>query len=400
MEVFVARHPIFDEHKDVYGYELGFRSGFVTYYEALEKDKSAVDLMAFVNFGELTDGKKGFVKFPRNLLAMGFPVLFSSDAMTAGVPGTIDGDPQILAQCRELKSCGYTLAITDFRHEYLDSPLLEFADIAEIDFPETPAAQRPELCRQLSERGIRSLARQVETSEEFDQAVSWGYSYFHGPFFTKPVTRPDNEIAAGKLTYLRLLREVNSPALSYDEIADLVEQDVALTYKLLRFMNSAWFGLRFEVRSVKHALVLLGPKEIRRWVALAAVRSTGEDKPYELLVRSLTRAKAAEQIALLTDLKNKAPELFLMGMFSLIDALTDNPMSAVLAELPLKEAVKEILLEDSGPYKAIHDTLTSYEQGDWELFSTSVEGLGIDENALPPLFRASTKWANDALAEM
>jgi len=400
MEVFVARHPVFDAQKEVYGYELDFRSGFDSYYEALESDTSSLDLMAFVNFAELTDGKKGFISFPRNLLLMDFPVLFGSESMITCVPAEVDDDEEILSRCRSLKEFGYPVAIDDFTIAHLEGPLLELADMVRIDFAATTPEQREAIRQQLAAGPVQAVARNVETADEFDQAARWGYSYFHGEFFTKPVVRVDEEISANKLTYLQLLREVNNPALSYDEIAALVEQDVALTYKLLRFMNSAWFGLKFEVSSVKHALVLLGPKEIRRWVSLVAVRSTGDDKPLELLVRSLARAKAAEQIGLAVQMEKEASELFLMGMFSLMDALADKPMKEVLEKLPLKEDIKAALLGGTGAYRNVHQAVVSYEQGQWDRFAAAAEALKLDEQQVPELMRKSTVWARQALQEI
>ncbi|MGB2820222.1 MAG: HDOD domain-containing protein [Phycisphaerae bacterium] len=400
MEVFVARQPVFNGQKEVYGYQLSFRSRFESYYRALEANKSDADLMAFVNFGELTVGKKGFVNFSRDLLLMEFPILFPNDATVAMIPGGINSDEDALARCRELKQYGYTLAINDFGSQLLDSPFLDVADIAVVDFAKTPADERQVICEGLSDRRIAVLAGNVETAEDFDQAASWGYSYFQGEFFARPIVRPDQEIAANKLTYLQLLREVNSAALSYDDIASLVEQDVALTYKLLRFMNSAWFGLKFEVNSVRHALVLLGPKEIKRWVSLVAVRSTGDDKPEELLVRSLTRAKASEQIGILADMESQASELFLMGMFSVMDALADKPMGEVLEKLPLTEDIKNALLGTTGTFRDVYEAVLCYERGDWEDLSAAVAALKLDEEKVPELFRESLKWATDALKEI
>lgn len=398
MEVFVARHPIFDGAKQVFGYELEFRSGFEAYYGALA-ERDTVDLMAFVNFGELTAGKMGFINFPRDLLAIHFPILFSRDSMIAGISAQTEPDKEILSRCGELTDLGYTLAIYDFGPDQLDSPFLDLVKMVEVDFAATPAEKRSTICRQVCDRGIQAIARNLETLEEYDEAVRSGYSYFEGEFFTKPVAKPGKRIAANKLTYMQLIRKVNSPALEYQEVASLIERDVSMTYKLLKFMNSAWFGLRFEVRSVQHALVLLGPKEIRRWVSLVAVRSAGEDKPDELILRSLTRAKAAEQVGQLVGKKKEASELFLMGMFSVIDALTDTPMERALNELPLKEEVKAALLGTDGDYRAIYDVVVSYERGDWDLFSRTAEKLGIEEQVIPELFREALKWASQAFRE-
>ena len=400
MEVFVARQPIFDKDREVFGYELSFRSGFETYYQALQSDTSDVDLLAYVNFGEWTAGKKGFVSFPKELLLMELPILFPSDATVVVLPEPTDPVDETLQRCRELKDYDYTLAIEGPVARLLDNAYLDVADLAIVDFAKTSVEDRQGVYEQLQAKGKKALAQNVETAEEFSQAAAWGYAYFHGEFFARPVVRADQEIAANKLTYLQLLREVNGAALSYDEIAALVEQDVALTYKLLRFMNSAWFGLKFEVNSVRHALVLLGPKEIKRWVSLVAVRSTGEDKPQELLIRSLTRAKASEQIGMLVGMDNHASELFLMGMFSVMDALADKPMDEILQRLPLSEDIKSALLKGEGAYRDVYRAVLAYERGEWDELANAAGVLKLEETELPELYRSALKWAADALAEM
>ena len=397
MEVFVTRQPVFDKHKEVHGYELLFRAGFESYYDALDGDRATVDLMAFVNFSELTDGKRGFVKFPRNLLLKEFPALLPSEMVTVGIGEEIEADEEILATCGRLKAAGCGLAMENFTLQRRDSPFLEFADMVKVDFTTTPIVERMAICEQLGSTGVAMTARKVATADEFDQAVEWGYSYFHGSFFSKPVIRPDKEISANKLVHLRVLNEVNQPELPYDKLEDLIKQDVALTYKLLRFMNSVWFGLRYEVKSIKHALVLLGPKEVKKWASLVVVGGTAEDKPRELLRCSLTRAKAAEQLAPLIDMKAVAPDLFLMGMFSVIDALMDAPMACVLDQLPVSKHIKTALIPGEGPFRPVLDTIVAYEQGEWERFATQAAALRLDETIVPELFRNSLKWANNAL---
>jgi EAL and modified HD-GYP domain-containing signal transduction protein len=400
MEVFVARHPVFDRQMESYGYELDFREGFDTYYEALDSDTAAVDFMAFVNFGELADGKRGFVNFTRSLLLKGFPVLLPKETMTAGLPADIECDDAVVSACRKLKEYGFSLALNHFTLKQINSPLLGFVDMVKVDFAGQAPAVRQEICDALESTGVKLLAMNVQTIEEFDQAVSWGYSYFHGDFFSKPVARADKEISANKLTALRVLNEVNAPELPYDEIESLIKQDVSMTYKLLRFMNSAWFGLRYEVRSIKHALIMLGPKEVKRWVCLFVVRNTGEDKPRELLVRALTRARVAEHVAPLMGMDDQSSELFLMGMFSMIDALTDTPLDEVLKGLPLTDDIKNALLGTQGQYRLVLEVLLAYEKGNWQQLSHLCAQIQVKESVLPEIFRESLRWATHCLDEL
>ena len=397
MEVFATRQAIFNEKKEVYGYELLFRAGFESYYDTLDGDKAAVDMMAFVNFSELTDGKRGFATFPRNLLLKDFPAMLPCDMVTIGIDADIDLDEELLATFRTLKEAGCRLAIENFTLDQIASPLVELADVVKVDFSTTTVIDRLAITEQLAKSDVKLLARKVSTAEEFDQAVEWGYSYFHGSFVNKPVIRPDKEISTNKLVHLQVLNEVNRPELPYEKLEDLIKKDVSLTYKLLRFMNSVWFGLRYEVKSIKHALVLLGPKEVKKWASLVVVGGTADDKPRELLRCSLARAKVAEQIAPLIGKKAVASDLFLMGMFSVIDALMDVPMANVLSQLPLSENIMTALIEGKGPFRPVLDLVVAYEQAEWEAFSSQAALLELDEAVVPELFRDALKWANNAL---
>ncbi|MFW6062403.1 MAG: EAL and HDOD domain-containing protein [Planctomycetota bacterium] len=401
MEVFAARHPIFDAQQEVYGYELQFRQGFDEYYDQLESDTAAVDFMAFVNFGELVDGKVGLVPFTRNLVMKGFPALLPQESMITGVSAADGGDGPFLTALEKLsRKYGYRLALTGATPQRLANGLVDLLDIVDVDFQQTDESQQQGVIERIRDAKAEALARNLTTAEEFEKALQLGYVYFQGDFFTKPVIKPGKKVSSEKINYVRLLNQVNSRDLSYDQIEEVIKQDVALTYKLLQFMNSAWFGLRYEIHSVKHALVMLGPQEIRRWVSVVAVRNVGDDKPRELLVRSLTRARVAERLGTVAKVPGEASDLFLLGMFSLIDALTDLPMEQVLEDLPLDEQVKAALLGTGGQFAAVFDVITSYESGAWDEFAYAARSLQLEENAVPALFREGVTWANQALAEL
>ena len=403
MEVFVARKPIFDASKVVYGYELQFKSDFDTYYDTLcennKKDKTNVDFMAFVNYGELTNHKPGFVNFSESLLLKDFPRLLPRERLAVGLP-TLTGQAsqELLETCQGLKNDGYDMFINIDSVESIDNPLIGFVKFAKVDFSKVPEDQRLPILEKLKYKLISGIAYNVEAISESENALKWGYPFFHGEFSSKPVVDTDNAIKNSKLAYFRILQEVNRPELSYDQIARIIKHDVALTYKLLRFINSSWFGLKYEIHSIKHALVLLGPKEIKKWAALVAMSNTGEDKPKELLQRALSRARAAELIAQKIDMTKQAPELFLMGMFSLIDALTDTPMSTALESIPLNDRIRTTLLGDGDRmYAEIFQALLAYEDGDWSTLSRLATELNIDEFLFPKYFREAWTWATNAL---
>jgi EAL and modified HD-GYP domain-containing signal transduction protein len=402
VSVFVARQPVFDRTKEVYGYELLFRAGLENCYDPPDADQSTLDVISnsflVIGLDDLTDGKKGFINFTRNLLMNNVPSLLPKDSVVVEILEGIQPDEEILAACRKLKTSGYLLAMDDFVLAHRDSPFIQLADIVKVDFLGTSAEERKLISKYLTGKGVRVLAEKVEAVDEFDQALEMGYTYFQGYFFSKPVVRAGAKLSGNKLAYLRLLNEINKPDISYDDIEVFIKQDLSLTYKLLQFINSAWFGLKREIDSIKHALVLLGPKEIRKWFALVALRHMATDKPQELMLRSITRARLAEGMGPLVGMRDRGSELFLMGMFSVLDALMDVPMKDVLAKLPLNEEVKGALLGQPGRFRHVFDLMLSYEKGQWDDFSRHAEELQLDEELIPQLYTDALRWASQAFA--
>lgn len=402
MSVFVARQPIFDRNKKLYGYELLFRAGVEECYHAHDGDKSTLEVVSnsflVIGFDDLTGGGRGFINFTPTLLKQEVPKLLPEDRVVVEVLEDPEPDEETLQACRRLKDAGFTLAMDDFAVRHRDTPMVKLADIAKVDFRENNAEEQADLCGYLASQGIAPLAEKVETIDEFQQAFQLGYTYFQGYFFSKPIVQSGKRIAGNKLAYLRLLNEINKPDISYEQLEGLFKQDVSLTYKLLRFINSAWFGLSREVTSIKHALVLLGPKEVRKWFALVALRHMADDKPQELILRGMTRARLAEGIGPLVGMEEQTSELFLMGMFSVLDALTDLPMSEALSKLPLGEQIRSCLLGDEGPFRPVYDTMVSYEKGQWDRFSRHAASLQLNEEAVPQLYTESLRWTGEAFA--
>ncbi|MFP4106027.1 MAG: EAL and HDOD domain-containing protein [Phycisphaerae bacterium] len=400
MEIFVSRRPVFDARKDTLGYDLDFRSEFEEYYEALGEDKSSTEFMAFVNFGELVDGRRGYVSFSRSLLLDEFPLMLPQDTLAVGIPCQAETDPQLLRVCRELREDGYILGLDGFTPDCLDNPLLDIATFARVDYPSFQEDEHRRICEMLKKRNLRPIAMNVDNNPAFDTAIEMGYELFEGEFFSKPVETPDKDIAANKMTYLNLLKEINRPEISYDDITTLLKQDVALTYKLLRFMNSAWFGLKYEINSVKHALIMLGPREIRRWISVVVITNTGVDKPEELLLRSLTRARVAEVLAPHMRMDDLSSELFLLGMFSVIDALVDRPIDSVMEDIPLNKAIRDALVDGTGAFADVLKLIVAYEHGNWDEFSVAAKRLNLEEEKVPTAFRAGLQWGMQAMAQI
>jgi c-di-GMP-related signal transduction protein len=401
MENFVARQPIFDRDLNVFAYELLFRSGFGNFYGAFDADRASSDVLTgsfmVVGLEELTSGKRASINFTRNLLLNQVATLFPSDLLLIEVQENVDPAPEVVEACKDLKRAGYRLILDDFCPLSAGNRLLEIVDIVKVDFAKIQPSDRELVPLMGNCRQARFLAEKVETVEEFNQALDWDYSYFQGYFFSRPVIHASNVIPGSKLVYLRLLDEINKGDADFGALESMIRHDVSLSYKLLRFMNSAHFSLSQRIKSIKHALSLLGLREVKKWISLTALTGLASDKPEELIVSSLIRARLCEQLALRVGLGDRSSELFLVGMFSLIDAITGRPMSEMLGNLPLTEETKIALMGGENACREVYDTLITYEKGQWEAFAECAARLGINEDDLPVLYRDAVRWVNQVL---
>lgn len=392
---------------NVYGYDMNFRFGLEAELAAaagLGCDLTRIDFWRALGFDVILGLGRGCVTFSRDLLLQGMPIMFPADALVVGVRGVLRGDRELIDACRQLKDFGYELGyeldLVEFTVDQMSSPFLDLADIVRVSTAGMTRKKQAAVCADLTQRDVRPLASDVATPEQYEEAHEAGFWYFQGEFFREPALAPGRELPLLKAHHLALLREVNKPQIAYDELADLVKTDVVMTYRLLRFMNSAWYGLRQTVNSVRHALVLLGPQEIKLWVSLLVVRGLGEDKPRELFRQCLIRAKTAEAIAPLVGMGSQASELFLMGMFSLVEALSNVPLARVLEALPLNHDIIAALQAQRGPFALVYALIRQYEWGHWKRMSECAAALNLNENVLPALFGTAAQWADNALSSM
>ena len=324
MDIFVARQPIFNQQQEVYAYELLYRSGINKFYSCLDGDQASSEVITnsflLIGLETLTRGKKAFINFTKNLLEDEVAILLPQEHIVIEILQDIEPDEKTLQACKKLKEMGYRLALDDFVYDDKFIPLIELADIIKVDFLTTDEEERGALVQRIGLQKNSFLAEKVETREDFVQAVEMGYSYFQGYFFSKPLIVASRDIPSFKLTYIKILQEIHKPEIDFDQLEKLIKTDVSLSYKLLKFINSLAFGFYSEIRSIKQALTILGEKEIRKWLSLISLQSVGKNKPDELMITALCRARFCELIASRVGLGDRSSDLFLLGMFSVIDA--------------------------------------------------------------------------------
>jgi c-di-GMP-related signal transduction protein len=399
MDVYVARQPIFNKQKKVIGYELLYRSGLQNFFDHNDGDRATSDVItnsfSVIGLEVLTGGKRAFINFTENLLKSDIASILPPDLIAVEILEDIRPDKEIIEICKKLKRLSYILVLDDFVAIEQITPLIEFADIIKVDFLKTNVDQRKQLIKDVGTDHVKFLAEKVETEEEFSMAAEMGYSYFQGYFFSKPTIYKGRDLPSYKLNYLRIIQEVNQPEISFNQLEAIIKQDLSLSYKLLRLINSAAFGFNTKITSIKYALVLLGIKEFVRWITVIALRGMGDDKPDELIVASLIRAKYAENLAPKLGLYEQASDLFLMGLFSLMDALLDRPIGEILNELPISPAVKGAILgTEKNIFRNVYELVVAYEQGLMTQLDNKNKLLGIEESELARLYINSIHWVN------
>ena len=402
LEAFIARQPVFDRQKRVYGYELLFRSGIANVFDHADGDQASVQVIGhsqLFGLSQLTGGKRAFINFTRDTLVQGYATVLPADAIVVEILEDVPPDDDVIAASRQLKAAGYVLALDDFLVQEVESPLVRLADIIKVDFRATPPEARQALGERLRAARVQLLAEKVETAGEFEEAAAAGYAYFQGYFFSEPVILSQQDIPAFKLTHLELLREVNRAVLDRERVEALIKREVALLYKLLRLLNSAVLGLRRRVDSVAHALAILGDVAIRKWLSIITLGTVASDRPLELAVQSVVRGSFCESLAAGAGLAGRASDLFLLGLFSLLDAMIGRPLHEILEGIAVAEDVRRALLGDPNPLRAVYLCATAYERGDWSSFSQHARQLGLDERTVPALYLQSLEHATAVTAD-
>jgi c-di-GMP-related signal transduction protein len=404
MDVFVARQPIFDRQRELYGYGLLYRSeAGQSAFDGTDRVTATIQVIAnallAIGLENLLSNKKAFINFDRSLLLGGLHSVLPPEILVIEILESVEADAEVLALCRRLREQGYAFALSDFVPDSRREALARMAKLIKVDMPATPRADQERLLQTYRPLGIAMLAEKVETQEQFEWALGAGYDYFQGYFFARPATVRGRRIPAAKLTCLLLLAEVQRMEPDAARLGTLISGDVWLSYSLLLYVNSSFFLHGAEIRSIDQALDVLGEEGIRHWAVLAASPMMAKDKPGELVTLSVVRARFCERIASLARI---APLHLasLMGLFSLLDGLTDLPLREALAKVHAAPAITAALTGTApagDPYRSVYDLVRRYEAGDWNAVTALAATLDIKPSHITEAYAESTFWAQQAL---
>lgn len=394
---FLARQPILTAEKKIFGYEILSRSGPENVFQPLPGEAihvNAMDELFLMGLKQMTNGLPAFVNCSREFLLRDYLELLPQDSVVGEILETVKPEAEVVAACRRMKGKGYRIALDD----YQDSPdmecLFEFTDFVKIDFLATSLDEQARLGEKFRQLKIPLIAEKVETLEQFQRGIRMGYKFFQGYFFCRPQMVERRGVPANKLIYMRLLETLARPSIDMKAVIAMLKQEMSLSYRLMRYLNSPAFSMCVEVHSIPHALTLLGENATRRWLSLVCLSALGGDESFETIKMALIRARFCELLAEKIGMPENAEDLFLVGLLSVMDALLGMPMREVLASMPLAKDVSGALLGRQCRLRPVFDVVLDYESGTWEQLVVSARAARINENFVPDLYLRSVTWVD------
>jgi EAL and modified HD-GYP domain-containing signal transduction protein len=388
----MSRQPIYSAEMAVLGYELLFRDSEVNRASFSDGDQATAEVISntFMDIGlqELVGQDLAFINFGRNLLMGNFCESLPSERVVLELLESVEPDDALLKRLAQLKAAGYRIALDDFVCADSSCRLLESAHFVKLDMIACDQEMIERSVAIIKKFPIQLIAEKVETREQFQLCRSLGFDYFQGYFFCRPEMVSSQRLPVNRLATIRLITKLNNPDIKFQELEEALSQDVSLSYKLLRYTNSAVCGLQREVESIRHAAVIVGIERMRIWASLILLSGL-EDKPRDVIVTGAIRARMCEKLA--EAVKISHPErCFLVGLFSVLDAIFDRPLQEIISALPLAPNIVTALLQHDGPLGSLLRCVLAYEQRDWSAAQNAVQ---LDSEAIAHIYKEAVMWS-------
>jgi c-di-GMP phosphodiesterase len=394
----IGRQPIYRDGVEVFAYELFSRNDELSQAASAKNDPVTAEALMheFIAIGldRVVGPHSAFVNVTRDFILKDYPWLLPKHGVVLQVAADTPPDTALMKSLSHLARAGYSIALNKFVYTEEMWPLAELAHVIKLNVRELGREKLSEHIAALrSLGGVKLLAEEVESHEDYQVCKRAGFDYFEGYFFCKPQgAHTSVALPSNRLSTLHLLSKLQDPDISFYVLERAVAQDVAMSYRILRYLNSPINALPRKVSSIRHAIALVGTSLIRHW---ASVIESIEDKPRELMIMAMVRAHMCQQLGIALGCKNE-DQFFTVGLLSLMDALLDRPMDTVLNELPLVESVKEALLTRGGIMGEALNCVEAYERCDWPRAVCT----NLDEKMMCDAYLAGVAWSRAVIHEL
>lgn len=383
----IARQPILNGEQIVQGYELLYPTSGVD--ETLAVARITIEALSEIGLERLVGLSRAWINVTTEFLTSDMVLNLPPDRVVLELSPQLGEDQDAVARVAALRDAGYSFAADSFTLTAAPNPLLDLVAFVKLDLSEIGAREVARHAFELRSADVELVACEVHTGEEFELAKAAGASLFQGFFFCRPHMLPGRRITPSRTAMLQLSSALQDPDVQLADLERIISNDVAMSYRLLKYINSAYFSVRNEVTSIKQALALLGIEPLRRWATLSIFAEVGE-QPRELLVTALVRARFCEIAG--TSADGRPSELFTLGLFSVLDALTGTPMYTAIADLPLAPVLHDALLHHSGPGRLL-DSVIAIEEGEFDRANEITPGSS-------EAYLEAVAWSNEVGATM
>ena len=396
MFAFIARQPILDSSKSVFAYELLFRDGKAGAYPDHPPKKSQYIAENFHPLGldDISGEKTSFINFSADTIISRFPTTLNPDSVVVELTENPFMQEGLLEACKHIKQLGFRLAIDDPMMLSAKHKILPFIDIIKVDITQSRPENIEKNISRYHDANVKLVAENVNTQNNFASCVDFGFDFFQGYFFAQPEARIIRQLPASKMNIVDLMGESAKSNFDIIRINQIIERDAALSYLLLKFINNPTINKRYKITSLKHALNYMGEVEIKKFIALLSLTNLGDEKPLEIIHMSLVRAKFFDLLAAKRGINTNPPIGFLVGLFSLLDALLDQSMEDIVKQLPLTDEVNEALLGKNAEFNSYMTLVRAFESALWMNVIKQAKYLDIDQKQLHMLYNQAIIWGN------
>lgn len=398
---FVARQPVFDAQKNVWGYELLFRNSEGTNAADIGDDDAATSQVIADGFGLIQDdievGQRLLVNFPRNMLLEGAADFLPPEVCVVEILEHVQPEPDVLEALQDLKDRGYILALDDYVGQEGFEPFIELADIVKVDCLDLDQDELANIAGNLRQLDVQLLAEKVEDNEMFNLCRDLGFELFQGFFFSRPEIIPGKKISTNNINRLQLLSAISGEDFEVEDLTKAINSDVSVSYRLLKFMNSPTFGLPNEINSIQQAIALIGYRKLAGWLRMILLSDMSSGPAgNELAFLSIKRAKFLELVC--RDMKHcplSAESMFMLGLFSLLDVLLGRPMPELMKELPVEQDLVKALIGKQSSALIYLNLIKLLEKADWDGLTKLIMDNKLSPISVARNHMAAMQWANE-----
>lgn len=398
MFAFIARQPILDRKKEVFAYELFFRDGKNNCFPNVQKDEATSKLITknyqTLELDDISCSKKSFINFQPETLISGLPAFLDPENVIVELVVGKSDENRLLDTCKHVKKMGYKIALEDCNLEPRWNQFLPFVDILKVNTQRENIDFLAKNMNRFTDANVQLIADKVETQESFTIFRDMGFDYFQGYFFVRPESVSNKNLPTSKLALVELIGASSSESFDIEGINSVVEHDAGLSYMLLRFINNPTINKRHKITSLRHALNYMGEVEIKKFVALLAMANLSDDKPIELIHLSLVRAKFCDLLGTEKGIGINPPTAYLVGLFSVLDALLDQNMELLIEKLPVVDDIKIALCGGQNNLSMYLLLAKAFESSNWLKIIRISKFLEIDQIRLHSLFNEAILWSN------